>query len=353
MEPSFSSVKVSDGRPDGLLACQRGRSEWAAFVEAKAGDSKIRAEQIQEYAQLASSLDVDAVISISNEFARLPSELPYYVPSNKLRKREVFHFSWPEVRAFLEHHSRDPEKTDLEKEILRDVVWFMWEPNSGIVTVEQMPKEWPEFVQSSGVGVGFSSRTPGITEIVRGWQQERRDLRNKLAHVTMLDVQLRHETGVRSDLDKILKADRKRLADDYELSAIYHFKSSKLAMSVLVELQDRKTTVSVDLPVPEGKGSKALTTWLARATKDFNPAKTNLVFTWKGKGNERAVSIEQLRLDPTCLYEDNRDAPRSIRIIRQVHDVKRFRSRKLFIADLEGLCLGMTRELQVAGVLED
>lgn len=351
MEATFPNGKLPDSRPDGLLICQRGKTGWSALVEAKAGDSKIRSEQIQEYADLASQIDVDAIISISNEFARNPTELPFHLPANKMRKRSFYHFSWPEIRAMIERMTRDPELTELEGAVLHDVVEFMWDPSSGIVTFDQMPKEWSDFVQSSGVGVGFSAKTPGITEIVRGWHQERRDLRTKLAHATSLDVDFRHEAGVRADFGQILNYDRKRLADEYELTAQYYFKTSKVALSILAELQDRKTTLSVDLPVPDGKGAKALTTWIAKVTEDFARSKTTLIFTWKGKGNERAITMDQLHSDPLQLYDGQREPPKSIRLIRQVHDVKRFRSRKLFITDLEALCLQSAAELKRVGLI--
>ena len=36
------------------------------------------------YLELAKLTDVDAIITISNEFARIPSELPYHLDSKKV-----------------------------------------------------------------------------------------------------------------------------------------------------------------------------------------------------------------------------------------------------------------------------
>lgn len=352
MEVTFPSSKIPDHRPDGLLTCKRGSSEWTAFVEAKAGKSQIRPEQIQDYAHLATLLNVDCVVSISNEFARNPTELPYHLAANKRRKREIRHFAWAELRSMVDRFARDPEISDLARNVLNDAASFFWDQNSGIVTFDHMPKEWGEFVQSSGVGVGFSAKTPGITEIVHGWHQERRDLRSKLAHQSAKTVDLRHELGVRAEFDAILTYDRKRLAQDYELSATYLFKHSKLSVDILCELQDRKTTVSIDIPPPSDKGAKAATTWLAKQTEGFDPTKTSIVMAWKGgKGNERHTSLEALRTDPDKLFDGFRETPKSIRLIRQVHDVRRFRSAKNFITDLEGLVLSLTAELDRGGFL--
>jgi len=351
MEVTFPSSKIPDHRPDGLLTCKRGSSEWAAFVEAKAGKSEIRPEQIQDYAHLASLLDVDCVVSISNEFARNPVELPYHIAANKRRKRDIRHFAWAELRTMVDRFARDPDISDLTRSVLNDAAGFFWDQNSGIVTFDQMPKEWGGFVQSSGVGVGFSAKTPGITEIVHGWHQERRDLRAKLAHYSSSVVDLRHELGARAEFDAILSCDRNRLAETYELSAGYMFKNSKLSIELLCELQDRKTTVSVDIPPPADKGAKATTTWLIKQTSEFEPAKTDVVMSWKGKGNERHATLEALRLDPEKLFDGFREAPKAIRLIRQVHDVRRFRSAKNFVTDLEALVLGLTHELDEGGFI--
>lgn len=93
MEVSYSSPRLADVRPDGLIACKRGNTTWGAFIEAKAEGKTIRPEQIQDYADLAASLDLDAIITISNEFAVSPSELPYHVAASKRRKREIYHFA--------------------------------------------------------------------------------------------------------------------------------------------------------------------------------------------------------------------------------------------------------------------
>jgi len=169
MEVSYSSEKYPDGRPDGLMTCQYASRAWAAFIEAKADKFSIRTDQIEGYAELASMLGVNAVISISNEFARSPSEPPYHLSAGKRRGRDVFHFAWADIRTMFELHRFDGNLPALEAAILDDCLNYFRDSASGILTYDSMPSEWPKFVQSAGVGVGLPSKTPGITEIVRGW----------------------------------------------------------------------------------------------------------------------------------------------------------------------------------------
>jgi len=352
MEVSYKGAKMPDVRPDGLFACQRGSNEWAAFIEAKAGKSPIRPEQIIEYLELAAQVDVGTVITISNEFARLPTELPYHVAANKRRKCEVYHFAWADIRTFLEGLKSNPELGDVEEKVLSECLEFFWEATSGIQTFDAMPPDWPKFVESSGTALGFGSKTPGITEIVHGWLQERRDLCSKLVHETGAHVDLGHEAGVRADKNLRLKVDRKMLADEYRLSAHYLFKISKVKLNLLADLRACKTILTLEIAPPPNKKAKAVVNWMVAQLEGLELADAFVFFDWKGRGHVPAIPVTELILNPVLAYEDQKDAPKSIQIIRDKHDVRRFKSRKLFIEDLEALTITTVQEAQKAGWID-
>lgn len=351
MEVSYPSTKLPEGRPDGLIHCQRGSTNWSAFIEAKCDKSLIRPDQIQAYAELASSLDVDAVISISNEFAREPSELPYHVAQNKRKKREIYHFSWSDLRNRLELILHEGRLTELENGILEDCLSYFWGAASGVSAYDAMPQEWSDFVQSSGVGVGFNSKTLGITEIIHGWHQERRDLRSKLMKVALGPVRLAHPLGTKATFDEILVNDRKKLAESYELDADFRFKDSKSSLRVLCELQDRKTTISIDLALPSGKAAKGTISWLAKQLTDVPTPKTSLLFDWRGRGNQRGLLLQEFIANPEAALSESKDAPKKVTLIRQVHDVRRFKSRKFFVADLEATAISTLTDTIDAGLM--
>ncbi len=351
MEVSYNGPKLPDVRPDGLLACQRGSSEWAAFIEAKAGKSPIRPEQIIDYLTLAAQVDVGTVITISNEFARLPTELPYHVAANKRRKCGVYHFAWADIRTFLESLKSNPNLSDVEAKILSECLEYFWEETSGILTYDAMPPDWPKFVESSGTKLGFGRKTSGITEIVHGWQQERRDLCSKLVHNTHLDVDLGHEAGIRADKDLRLKIDRKMLADDYRLSAHYLFKGSKTKLSLLADLRACKTLLTLEIAPPPNKKAKAVVNWMVGQLEAMNLSDAFVFFDWKGRGQMPAIHADELIANPEMAYDGQKDAPKNIQIIRDKHDVRRFKSRKLFIEDLEALTISTAQMAQGVGWL--
>ncbi len=350
MEVSYAGKKYPEGRPDGLVYCKRGNTHWAAFIEAKCGNSPIRPEQIQSYAELAAAVDVDAIISISNEFARQPSELPYHVASNKRKKRDIFHFSWSEIKNRLGLYLHDKRLSELEIEILKDCLSYFDLDGSGVLSYNQMPKEWLDFVQSAGVGVGFTSKQPGITEVVHGWHQERRDLCSKLMRLVQGPVDLKHALGARADFGQILTYDRKELAEKCELSAEFSFKDKPTSLGIRCELQDRKTTALMEFKPPTGKAAKGTLSWLAKRVANMPNGKTSVIFNWKGKGNQRALRLEDFQNDPDAALSESKDAPKNITIVRQVHDVRRFKSRKFFIVDLEATAQSLVVDVTEAGL---
>lgn len=351
MEVSFASPKLAGVRPDGLLVCQRGKSNWSAFIEAKAEASPIRSEQIQDYAQLASVLDVDAVITISNEFATTAEQLPYHISHSRRKKRDIYHFSWADIRTMLERIKSNEVIENTELLVLDECLEFFWSEGSGVRTYDAMPVRWPDFVQSAGVPLGFSTKTQGITEIIHGWQQERRDLSSKLAHLSQASVHMVHAAGVRSKPEDRLAHDRKMLADLYVLEACYAFEHSKTRLSIQSDLKACRTSVALQIQPLAGKKAKGVVTWLITSLRDFELSNADISFDWKGQNMDRTLPLSDLVSYPEQAFMDRKEAPKNIRIVAGIQDVRRFKSRKKFIEDVEGLAISMLNNATKCGWL--
>lgn len=342
MEVQYKGSKYPEVRPDGLITCSRGQTNWSAFVEAKSEKSPIRSEQIQDYLQLAHMCDVDTVITISNEFARVPYELPYHIAQNKRKGREIFHFAWAEIRTFLDLIRMNESLSNAEAEVLRHCLLYFWDDGSGVQTYDAMPHSWPAFVEAAATTLGFGSNMKGLTEIVHGWQQERRDLCSKLSNITNTSIELRHFSGVRAAEEERLKADRSMLADEYKLTAEYFFKESKVSIQVQADLKARSTSVGLDILPPDGKGAKAIVRWLAATAEGLENNPLSISLDWPGRGQGTTVPAKSLLADPDALSAGKKDAPKLIRIILMRDDTRAFKSRKKFIEQLESLTLELT-----------
>lgn len=340
MEVSYKGSKYPDVRPDGLCICTRGKKTWSVFIEAKAEKSEIRPDQIQDYVSLAALVDVDAVVSISNEFARRPDELPYHLSEKKRKNIQVLHFAWADIRTLLELTSSTPDLSSFEAALIQHCLDFFWSDGSGIFTYDAMPAEWPDFVEAASTALGFNQKVKGFTEIVYGWQQERRDLCSKLTHLTHRPVELRHRIGVRATEQERTKADRSDLADEYKLSARYYFPETKVILDVTADLRACRVNVSLDVAPPENKGAKAITTWLSKLLSD-KTAELTLHFDWPGRNQDFAIGLHDFLAEPTLASDGRKDAPRRVQLLLSKHGVRRFKSRKLFIEDVEDITMEM------------
>lgn len=337
MEPSYSSSKYSEARPDGLVSVQRGATTWGAFVEAKTEGSGIRPEQILDYVKLADLLGVETVISISNEFARTPEELPYYIQSNKRKSKSIFHFAWADIRTFLELARTEPELSDVEIKLLQQCLEYFWDEQSGIRTFDSMPENWPAFVEASSTTLGFNSKVKGFMEIIYGWQQERRDLCSKLTHRLGRQVQLRHEAGVRSTEEDRLATDRALLAENYCLAAKFLFGNTKTELNILSDLRACRTTAILEIPVPAEKGPKAITTILTKTLQGIDHTGLKITFDFPGRNNDISISADVLERDAHLVHEGRKQPPKSVLATLDMHGVRRFKSRKKFVEDVEAL----------------
>jgi hypothetical protein len=130
------------------------------------------------------------------------------------------------------------------------------------------------------------------------------------------------------------------MADNYELSAGYGFSTSKARLRVLAELKSCRTSVMLEIPPPPDKKAKATVSWFVASLADLEIGDASVSFDWKGRNQERTMTVAQLLANPEAAYEGQKDAPKAIRVVTSVHDVRRFKSRKKFIEDVEGLTLG-------------
>lgn len=341
MEVTFKGSQMPEVRPDGLIHCQKGQTNWSAFVEAKSEGNLIRSDQITSYLELAKLTGCDNVITISNEYARVPSEPPYHVDPKKSRSIGVHHFAWAEIRTTLELLRADVDLPEVERAVLEECLEYFWDEKSGIQTYNLMPEVWPAFVEASSTALGFNTNIRGLADVVYGWQQERRDLSSKLTRLWGRPVELRHKAGVRSSDEERSKVDRQDLASDYTMSAHYYFKDARSGLEVLLDLRACRMSAALDIPVPDGKGAKACVTWLERTLSDTPSTDSSVCFDWPGRGGDIHMSTEKFSEEPEIAYQGQKNPPKSMKLVVSRHGVRDFKSRKKIILNVEQMVLDL------------
>lgn len=158
-------------RPDGLIVLRSGSSQWCALVEAKVGNSDLTTEQIEDYLEIAKQNEVNALITISNQFAPLPSHHPVTVSATAKRKATLFHWSWMYVLTEASLLLSNEEVIDRDQRvILNELVRFLTHPSAGVKSFDQMPAAWTDVVtavQAGGAGAGIPRRSRGRQGLLR------------------------------------------------------------------------------------------------------------------------------------------------------------------------------------------
>ena len=336
MEPSFDILNAPQVRPDGLLSCKRGSREWCALVEAKSDNNNIRPDQVADYANLAKLLNIDSVISISNEFASDPEQLPYTLTKSKRKGRDIFHLSWSQLSSQMTMFLEGKNKlNNAERMVMSEAIRYFSAKDSGVSTFDEMSPSWKDFVDSANTVIGFNTNTQGVADIVKDWQQEQRDLGIKLNEKVGGGVDTWYPAKQRHDPAERRKAIRERLTSQYQLEAIYVFKEAKTKLSVLADLRACSTTYIYEFRPPEGKQIRALSTWLGKLLASHSGSDFKVMLDWPGREPHSIHDASAIVHHPEVIIDGRKNLPKSISFVTSQQDARRFKSRKRFIEDLE------------------
>lgn len=334
MEPQYNHSSLSNARPDGLAICTRGKNTWSAFIEAKANSQIIATEQIQSYTELAYKLGVNSVISISNTYPSSTIELPYSLPQSKRKKRDVYHLAWPQIRSILNVVINSGKLTKCEKQIAKQILRFFNNPEHGIITFDQMSIDWPKFVKAVDIGINIKNQK-GFSEIVSDWQQERRDLFNKLS--TKLDsaIKIKHAAGAKSTISEKTNLDKTLLNDQHLLTASYQILDANSVLEVSANIKAKTIRVELKINTPENKKAGATLSWLSKKIKPLNNAGYFLNIRWPNSRTDKILSLDDFLKLPSESGSRQTAKPKRISIFYLENDVRKFSSRKGFIEKLE------------------
>lgn len=173
VEPTFKANKgEKPARPDAIIIVDNGRRTWRALVEAKVKNAVLEAAQIERYLDVAKQHNIDAVITISNQFVSTPRQSPCDIPRNKTKRVDLFHWSW----SYLETEAKiqlsksavsDPDQAF----ILEEYVRYLEHVSSGVSEFDQMGKEWVEACKMYFAKTKLDKNSPLAPVVVSNWDE--------------------------------------------------------------------------------------------------------------------------------------------------------------------------------------
>lgn len=171
-------------RPDGLIIVKTRNKIWTAIVESKVGNNSLTKEQIEEYLDIAKSNKVNALITISNQYATIPTHHPIQVNKQKLKSTDLFHFSWLFIQTIATLLSENKIVDDPEQAfILSEFIKYLEDPESGVTSFNQMGKGWREVATYINEGIKLKRNDLNLEDAISSWQQYSKYLSIKLSEL--------------------------------------------------------------------------------------------------------------------------------------------------------------------------
>jgi hypothetical protein len=328
--------KVKTSRPDGLIVVRNGSKEWSALIESKIGNAELTNEQVEEYLDLAKQHKIDAVITISNQFATTPTHHPLTIAKAKTRSVELYHFSWLSLKskAVLLTGAKgieDPEQAYILSELVR----YLSHDNSGITSLTKMPAKWKDLCAAVQNGVPLAKNNDFLVESVSGWHQLLRHLALSLSMKLGQSVDISLSRAREKDPELNFTTDCVELTKNSSLRAEFVIPNAASRLSLSADILRKVLVISMRLEAPKDKSrSTASINWLTRQLKNVSKDDLSVRAIWPKRITDTMATLSEVIDDPTCLVPDNvSDLPTHLEVVRVIDMAGRFKGAKTFVED--------------------
>lgn len=335
-EVVFKSKDKKRPRPDGLIIIKGRKKNWTALVESKIGSSALRQDQIEEYIALAKDNGIDAVITISNQYATLPTHHPVTISKAKTRTVGLYHFSWLSIlaEAILLSGNKsvdDPEQAYLLSELVR----YFEHPSSGVTSLTKMGSGWKNLCADVQQGAVLRKTADYVEDSVSSWQQLLKYLSIQLSLAIGSVVSLALARSRAQDPELNFQKTISDLIKNDALTADFHIPNAATNLSFTVDLLRRTISFGMRLNAPTDKArAPAVINWFSRQLKKAESSGLIVRAYYPKRIPMMSAPLEEVLENPAVLVPDNtRDLPISMEVIRLVDLAGRFRGAKTFVED--------------------
>ncbi len=322
-------------RPDGLIIVTTGKKMWSALVESKVGRNELSSDQVEDYLGIAKAQGVDATITISNQFASLPTHHPVRVNKQKLRSTGLFHFSWLSIlsKALLLIDGKAIEDVE-QAYILKELARYLRHESSGVIGGLRMSPGWKNVCADVHQGVSLKKGGDDVSQAVASWHQLQRYLSIQLSVALGKSVRTSMPKKHANDPGLRLQDDVVALTSKHSLSAGVEVPNAAGKLEITGDLLRKTLDLSIKLDAPgDTKRQTASINWLARQLKGCNTENLVVRVNWPRRIASTSMPAEKLlEEDGNSLLPPNvKDLPTSFELIRVVDMGAKFKSVNAFV----------------------
>lgn len=338
LEPVFKTEKEkSKDRPDALIIVDNGRRIWRALIEAKAKKADLDADQIERYLDIAKAHNVDALITISNQFVATPTQSPCNINKQKLKKVSLFHWSW----SYLETEAKiqlsksavsDPDQAYMLEEYVR----FLDHESAGVSEFEQMGTEWVEACKLYFAKSKLDKRSPVASAVVSDWDELMRCTALKMSRELETNVTTVLSAKERKDPNLRLETLKSSFISSGILESSLNVPDAAAQISIEADLTCRSVSVSITVDAPrDKKRAPATVTWLLRQLSKTDSRNVMICAKWPGRTQDTCTDLVSTREDVEVLIGARKgQIPRAFDI-KTVSDLGgKFTQRRNFVPEL-------------------
>lgn len=296
-----------NNRPDGLIVLTRGKTCWSALVEAKIGSNLLEKEQVERYLDLARSLGVDAVITISNQFAVLPTYHPVSVNKQKTRTVHLYHFSWISLMSAASILMKSKQVSDIEQAmVLDDIVNFLDNTESGVSSMSNMGSDWKPLCHEVQNGSTIYKSDVRIKSVVEHWQQLSKHVALDMGRMLHREVSIKVPRSFKGDPKLHFDSDVDSIVGTNILSSSLDIPDAASLLDIKTNIAERSITTSMTVDLPKDV-QRPLTSlhWLKRQIPRANNNENLAIHIhWPGRAASTFSSLDGFLTKPESLLSE-------------------------------------------------
>ena len=320
-------------RPDGLVVVETGRSTWSAIIEAKIGNNQLSLSQLEAYIDLARLIGCEAIITISNQFATLPTHHPVSISKAKLGKLGLYHFSWLSLVAnavLLAKHREvdDPEQAFILDELIR----YLQHPRSGVSLMTEMGEGWKSTCSQILQGMKLLKSTANVMQAVESWEQLTRYLALQLTLAVSKPVSIYLTRAESKDSEQRIRYQIDELISQQALSDGFEIPNAAGKLRISANFSRRALDFSMSVVSPKNnKFATAPINWLLRQIQSED---SNILIraSWPGRTPATMEFVHKLRNDASLILPQGCNTlPTGLEVVKVVDLAGSFQQKRKFV----------------------
>jgi hypothetical protein len=335
-EIEFGQNENKKPRPDGLIVIKSGKKTWSAIVESKIGPAELKRDQIEEYLDLAKSHNIDALITISNQFATLPTHHPVQISKSKTKHVSLYHFSWLSIESEAILLCENKAVNDLEQAfILNELVRYLQHAESGVTSLTSMGTGWKEVCSQIQHRAVIKRSDSYLHEVIGSWHQLLRFLSIRLSIAVGKPVHVYLSRTRQIDPILNFEHDVSSIIKDNQLYAEFEIPNASSNLSFTADFSRRTIDLSMTLEAPKDRSrATASINWFTRQLNHHKDSDLTVSAYWPRRIPKTTQPLRIVLDDPSTLIPENvKDLPKSFEVLSVVDLAGKFKGSKTFVEE--------------------